>query len=467
MAPVIRRFVESGCEAHALFGFYGHTLAQAVSETLSPGCSPHFVPLRHAYRSDSVEPKMSRTESTPSVEKNRQTFFSKALSFASNATSTFVRSVRINRWANACLEAISPDVIFSGPYQSLGRMDNAVERFAKTRGIPYHCMLYSFVAGTKVNIEAKYLRVMRGELGEEYFSSGSLFGRIAGLLFPGWWAPCKGRRIFPFPPSSMLGAKLAGLLSSSPWLYPSNGFDQVFVYSDETKRMLVEGGYPSGKIVASGCPGIDDALQKSENPEFRRRLFRDMGLDPGERFILVNIEPAFEHRYASKKDHFNNLRQLMESLQTLPQKKILSLHPLCKVEDYLFLESNYDCRISIKYKLMQLYPFACAVFSMPCSTNILSKYFSKPLVVYNFYDRIDVKTGSGRDFYFFDTPIARDSEELRVIINQMDAARIFGNVQEAPSKDRSSVKAVDCIYDRVLGSASFPHTRRQMRGKRR
>jgi hypothetical protein len=62
-------------------------------------------------------------------------------------------------------------------------------------------------------------------------------------------------------------------------------------------------------------------------------------------------------------------------------KIVLSLHPLCRIEDYGFVEERAGFKVVDKPAIHEIYPYCRLVVSHPCSTNLLAGDFGKPLVI--------------------------------------------------------------------------------------
>jgi hypothetical protein len=186
-------------------------------------------------------------------------------------------------------------------------------------------------------------------------------------------------------PTLMLASRVTGLLAPNPWQKPSAIFDRVYVYSDFSARMLADSGYERSKVVVTGIPLLDRVHNTDDPAASRAAIHAALGLAEAEDFILFNVEPAAEHSYANWADHRARFRGLMTMLKRVGRPVVLSLHPLCHIEEYQYVEAEFGFVIARDHKIFDLYPYCRFALSFPCSTNVVAAEFGKLLVIYDFY----------------------------------------------------------------------------------
>jgi hypothetical protein len=148
--------------------------------------------------------------------------------------------------------------------------------------------------------------------------------------------------------------------------------------------MLRASGYDDRKLAICGIPLLDEPLRLLTDPAHRAGMWRKLHLPKDGEFILFNVEPSYEHRYASHTDHWRRFHEMMEVMRRTRMPIVLSLHPLCNLADYAFAEGEYGVTIARDYKIFDLYPYCRLAVSFPCSTNVVAQEFHKPLVIYDY-----------------------------------------------------------------------------------
>jgi hypothetical protein len=200
------------------------------------------------------------------------------------------------------------------------------------------------------------------------------------------WTQWRGNDgIFMWDPTRMLASRAVGLIEDDVWQKPSPRVDAVFVFSNFSRELLEDSGYPMEKVVVAGMPLLDAVFRNSRDHERRATMFSDLALRDGSEFLLFNVEPSAEHHYADWEHHWQNFRAMMRVVTSSGLPVVLSLHPLCREQDYAFAEQEYGVRISREHKIHDLYPHCRLAVSFPCSTNLIAEVFAKPLVIYDFY----------------------------------------------------------------------------------
>jgi len=395
--PVLRHFAERGAEVHVLVGWRGPTSEEFAARCAASGMTVHRVPGALAYEdklrerghdADAIDP--SGAAGLPDAERRASSSLRRRVGLWVYTVASFfglLRTILAARRFTAHLVAqIDPDVILGGPNRACGTFDEGIARQASRRRIPYCCIPMSPYLGEYNAVEARFSNVRFGMLQLSGLDARiSRRRRALARAFPLWTREQDGVRIFSWDPKRMLAARLAGLIAENPWRQPADAYDVCYAESAFAEEMLVAGGYPPEKIVVAGKPMLDGVYAHLGDREHEAALYGYLELRDGEPFILLNVEPSFEHEYASWGEHWERFTGLMEGVARTGLPVVLSLHPLCDPRNYRYVEAAYGFKLSERYKIAELYPYCGVSVSFPCSTNLLAAPFGRPLVIYDWY----------------------------------------------------------------------------------
>ncbi len=121
-----------------------------------------------------------------------------------------------------------------------------------------------------------------------------------------------------------------------------------------------------------------------DDEEYERAIFAELGLPLHTPFVLFNVEPTYEHNYATWDEHWSTFRRLMTCMQRVPEPVVLSLHPLCNREHYAFVEDEFSHKIAERRSQSSIRTGPLRQY--PSSTNPLASVFDVPLVMYDFLE---------------------------------------------------------------------------------
>jgi hypothetical protein len=413
--PVVENFVRQGWQVVAAIGWLGHTADEAASAYASLGCEVMRLPKDMAYPGQEASGKQSgvqdeagkRAAARPGVLRRIVT-----------CVRLIQRMWQIRGRIAGVVRRIRPDVVLSGPFHSCGTFDNAFVLECRRRRILHCCYPVSSYHGRKSAILARFNNLAMGMLPQVLKVDCDALNGWMSRLFPQWTQTRDGKTIFMWEPMTMLAARLTGLLERDIWQKPSPDFDAVFVFNRFSRGLLESNGFPMDKVVTVGVPLLDAAVARSLDPAARRGMLADIGLREDEPFLLFNVEPAAEHHYCDWDRHWQNFRIMMgiATRQGLPV--VLSLHPLCRLEDYLFAETEYGVRIARNWKIHDLYPLCRFVVSFPCSTNLLAETFGKPLAIYDFFGMAQAGSPRAEEFRLPGALVGHAADEIEACVKQ-------------------------------------------------
>ncbi len=357
--------------------------------------------------------------------------------------------LRLRAWARSLFDSIRPDLVLQGPYHNCGSFDQAIAVERTKRRTPSGCYPVSAYHGRNGAILARFSNLGQGMIRSPIAVEFDALNRILARLFPAWTAQRGDRRIFMFDPLELLVARLTRLLPANDiWQKPAEGFDRVFVFSRFSAELLRDSSYPMAGVRVAGIPLLDRVVAEEQMPDARKRLSEDIGLPEGAPFILFNVEPSAEHHYCDWDTHWRNFRDLMRETTRHGLPVVLSLHPLCKPDDYRFVEREFGVRISLKRKIYDLYPYCTMSVSFPCSTNVVAELFGKPLIIYDFLRLAAPDSERVAEFRLPGARIAHDIESV---------GRSIQDVLSAPVSAKTARfvnRASQTIYDELAGLVS-------------
>jgi hypothetical protein len=426
--PVIRHLARNGFEVSVLIGYRGSAAWAFADECRRRGIAVYCAPDSLAYGAFDPPPdgEPGETAFAAAAPGGRTAARLRQLGRRLPALlrvplRALIHGLRARRFSSRVLREIAPDLVFSGPFFSCGKIDDGIARACSDHGIPHFCLPFGPYLGERSKVRARLNQLRTGMIDDRLRADTTPARKALAALRPDWVREVDGLRLFPHQPLVMLGVWAAGLLPRRPWSHPSDSFDRVFTESEFSRRLLVDGGFAPERVVVVGTPMLDDVIEHLSQPGWAAGMLAQLGLAPGERFVLVNVEPSREHRYATPRQHWGNFEVLMDALGCLTMKKVLSLHPLCALDDYLFVEKRPGYRVSRDHRIVDIYPHCARVVSFPCSTNQFSLVFRKPLLIYDFFGMTKVREGEENHFRIPGAAYARDRDELRAALEAWDA----------------------------------------------
>ncbi len=433
LRPVLERFRAGGWRVVVRLGASGPEAPSAAAELSSEGMDAAVIPPGVGYEAQTaaVDSGIDPDEATPAppvrdAQAGARTVAREALKkvlrpVLAHRLVAFWRyyrqALRNREWADRLVDEIAPDVVLLNMFHSVGEIDNAVQRAARRARLPLFCLTNAPYVGEAIQLVSRMNHLQSGMAGPDIRADYDILNRLLAALFKRWTRQLpSGPVVFYWDPVRILAANLAGLGMNRLWLKPSVDFDKVFVFGEFSRTLLLEAGYPREKIVVAGQPLLDDILRLQGDPVRQADIASHIGVPRGAGFLLVNIEPSFEHNYASAADHWTHFHELMRACVDHGVAVVLSLHPLCKPEDYRFAEAQYGLRISTRFKIHELYPLCTVSVSFPCSTNVLALTFEKPLVIYDFYRVLERDPVTDRLYWPAGALLGRSDKALRAHI---------------------------------------------------
>jgi len=192
-------------------------------------------------------------------------------------------------------------------------------------------------------------------------------------------------------------------------------------------------------------------------------LFAALNINPAGGFILFNVEPSVEHRYADAEAHWERFDGMMRAVTGHGVAVVLSLHPLCDPRDYAFAEQRYGVVLARSHKIYDLYPYCRLAVSYPCSTNVVSELFRKDLVLYDFSGLAAVGSAHASEFRLPWARVVNSFDEARAAI--IDALREGAQTSVAVDKPAAASAMVRRYVDEISADRQLRSTSRGTRGR--
>lgn len=410
----VQRCVEQGWDVDLLVAFEGATAAEVDAFGADHGIAVHRPPSSMIYGSGAFggDEVAAWIRSLPRPIR-------RAATAVAVLRSRYTQMRERRKWAGRLLAARRPDVLLMHNFQSVGQLDRALLVEAKGRGIPAVCQLVSPMISRSIARRGRPNQYRAGMVPESYRVDHDLLNRVFGLCAPSWWVQENGPRLFLGHPLSLLAARLSGLAPRDIWQVPAEEFDRMLAPSRRSRDRLVADGQPEEKISVVGSARLHEAIALASDPAAASALFRELGVDAEEGFVLWNMEPALEHRYATAEAHWARVELLRDALSRLGRKIVISLHPLCTLETYRFLEEDERFVIARNYRINQLYPFCRFALSFGCSTDIYAETFGKVVV---FYDWIGESGDRLAEILVERMVVERSADALPATLARVDAS---------------------------------------------
>lgn len=427
LQPVLIAFHANGWVVDLRLGRSGREVVAAIERLRAQGLSAELLPDSIGYESIDFnsEPGDDNPRMNP-PRPTRPTVWSKVKKVAkfclrplyAHRAAVLIAQLRValrNRaWADRLIRETEPTIVLMNMFHSVGQIDNAVVRAVKRAGLPLFGLTNSAYVGELPCRVARMNHLNTGLAGPEIRANFDLVNRIIAALKPSWTRTlADGSVVFYWDPMRIVAGELVGLGMNRMWCKPGLDFDKVFLFGEFSKKQLVSSGYPEEKIVVAGQPLLDEIVRNQSDPIRQRYVADHIGVEIGTGFLLLNIEPGMEHDYVDAETHWRNFHVVMRACTGHGLPVVLSLHPLCRTEEYRFAESQYGVRISTSINIHELYPKCAVSVSFPCSTNLLAEPFGKPLVIYDFYDMVTRDPEIAELNNLPGSVCARTEEELR------------------------------------------------------
>ncbi|WP_310449002.1 hypothetical protein [Sulfuritalea sp.] len=393
---MIEEFVRRGAKVAVLLGFHSNHTEPIAETCRRQGITVETVPVEAGY--GTLEASVAATDqnevrkgfiaiaSSPKMTVLRAWIRKAGLARLFSLPLHIAKCIKRRRIADDIITRHQPDVVAMGSYHSSGQIDNAISRACKRQSVPTYCIPNSPYLGTLTLRVGRLNHLEQGMASQVIRVGYDPINRMLGWLFPSWTSVLPdGSRVFYWDPMTMLAATLTGLQMNRLWLKPSLDFRKVFVHSEYSRGLLLRDGYPADRIVVSGPPLLDSVVEKIGDSSKEDAMYSHINLPVGSPFILFNVEPSAEHNYCDWSRHWRQFHETMAQVVESGLPVVLSLHPLCVLENYRFVEAQYGVVICTAYRIHDLYPYCAISVSFPCSTNLLALTFEKPLVIYDHF----------------------------------------------------------------------------------
>lgn len=198
-----------------------------------------------------------------------------------------------------------------------------------------------------------------------------------------------------------------GVLPDNPWFMGGGHSDILCLPNAHMRDHYVRNGIDTRKIKIIGDIAYDELFNSFNKQDvLRNYLIKKYGLNKEKEIIIVALPQLGEHKILSWSKHWDDIRYLVESLDSLNVNCLLSLHPKMNINKYRFLQNEYGCNI-INEKLVHVLPvadmfvasFSSSVFwSVLCGIKtIVIDFYGFNLKIFDFLETIQ-KVSNRYDF---------------------------------------------------------------------
>lgn len=454
--PLVAKFRDEGWRVAVLFEWADQEALDSSAKCAALGCDVVEVPPALAYpgAGPTVAAPEIESESEPEVNIPAAALPGKAppkwrLGVVSRLVFFLLqlwRMMVVRAYGRRVVDEIAPTAVLTGPFNSLAYPANGIVRAARTRGIPLFCYPWGPILGEKAVIAGRFFNYRAGSFDAPMAPDDDIINALCARLLPHWLRERDGVRLFCRDPLSTIAARLTGLMDHDGWQKPGLSYTKTFVPNARSAALLEDSNYPMDKVVVSGMPRYDAIVRRRTDPELNRHFWATLGLSENQPFILMNVEPSLEHKYAPERVHWDNFNATLDALKLAGVPIVLSLHPLCNYQNYAFAEDKHGVRISQHYGIFDLMSECRLYVSYPCSTNDAAAIFCKPIFIVDYHGVIDGDAG-----YLFKQDTAtycRSYQELAQAVTAF-ACDIDADAQSGAPLQSSS----DLIF-RIVAEAS-------------
>ena len=176
------------------------------------------------------------------------------------------------------------------------------------------------------------------------------------------------------------------MLPPNPWVMGGGNSDIIAVDGEDAKERYIKLGVPENKIIITGHQSHDILYQNyTKKDVIKRKIYEKYYFNPEKKLIVFGVPHLAEHKILSWSDHWKEIDFLVQTLASLKQNLLLSLHPKSNFLKYQFLEKKYNCKIAKEPLVEILVAADCyvATFSSTIQWAILCRI---PSVVVDFYN---------------------------------------------------------------------------------
>lgn len=267
-------------------------------------------------------------------------FSSSLFNFAREKSICFkLKKQKIN--ALKLLKETKPDIVLSLSDRSHDYIESSVLWAARKYGIK---VLLPYVAQYDIDAALKYRVKSDGKPLPELrpFWPFSIYKTVSYLQLRD--QVYKG---FFFQAPYILNAnKKNGTLSAYPWWVGNGISDIVCVDSEYTAKKYISHKVKGDKIVVVGHISYDKVYRSYSNREdVKSSLFEKYSLEKEKKLIVLSMPQYAEQGYISWEEHWDEINSMMKEVSLSDNNLLVSIHPRSDVNEYLFIQKKYKCRI--------------------------------------------------------------------------------------------------------------------------
>lgn len=179
--------------------------------------------------------------------------------------------------------------------------------------------------------------------------------------------------------------KKFGVLSDNPFVMGCGKSDILCLNDRHSAVAYSNRGVNSAKIRVLGDASYDKLFHQYTNKKLIKDELCNKYMISGHRKIaILSLPQLAEHGLLSWKEHWIEIEFLVETLCSIDQSVIISLHPKMEICKYKYLEAKYNCRIASE-RLLEIIPVADIFVSTYSSTVVWATLCGITAVIVDFY----------------------------------------------------------------------------------
>lgn len=237
--------------------------------------------------------------------------------------------------ASRFFAACTPDILILAK-DSAYYPTTAFVQAARNLGIPSVVIPYD---------RADSVTLAKDRLGHPNHVIRSHAAREAAKNFPAWVYTHENQALLLVAPATVYAIEQLNLAPPNPWGYNNSRCDQIFLETEEDRKLFLKNGAPPDQLVVIGAPymdSIDEML--CHRDRLRAQLCSRFGFDPDKSFVIASVPPNKVSQRTTEIE-FQNYRTLLEKwssalVTSLGCNLIYSLHPLTNQADVAFMEKT-------------------------------------------------------------------------------------------------------------------------------
>ena len=148
-------------------------------------------------------------------------------------------------------------------------------------------------------------RLRQTESDSQYFAE-LVSGRWVEKKHPNWVFHYKGRRLLYLPVGAALAAQVLDIMPENPWTIGGGKASRMAVESHRLRKMFLDQGIPSEKMVVTGKPTIDQIFHSTQD-QMCQTIRDELDIPSDQPMILCAVPHLGEHGFLPFSQHLTEM----------------------------------------------------------------------------------------------------------------------------------------------------------------